>query len=556
MKNGGLDQAAIISDRRRFLSNLGGVTALAMAASTAGFEPLIGGSSDALEAAEIGPLNDEQRRARAYDIRVKAALFRKNVPLPSHPDNGDEQLFANKIGSYSKALPHNGLGEPDLSAYNLLLRAILSGMPSDFEAILLGGQLKLANPQGAYAFDLAGPDSSSLGRAPPPSFTSAWEASEMAEDYWQALTRDVPFANFSTDPLTLAAASDLSGFSDFRGPKVGGAVTAGTLFRGMTPDDLIGPYVSQFLWLNIPFGAATITQKYRTAAAGNDFMTTYGEWLSIQNGFSPATPITIDPVTRYVRNGRDLGEYVHRDFTYQTLLAAALILLSFGPAALAASNPYLPSATQTSFVTFGAPHILEFAARAARVALEAAWCQKWLVHRRLRPEEFGGRIHNHLTGAAHYPINSEILNSAAISRIFSKFGSYLLPLAYPEGCPPHTSYPAGHAAIAGAGITVLKAFFNESFVIPSPVVASSDGLSLLPYTGSPLSVGGELNNLVANVAIGRDSAGVHWRSDGIEGLNLGEAVATGLLQDYGSTYNESFAGFSLTKFDGTTIGIP
>jgi hypothetical protein len=89
----------------------------------------------------------------------------------------------------------------------------------------------------------------------------------------------------------------------------------------------------------------------------------------------------------------------------------------------------------------------------------------------------------------------------------------------------------------------------------SPVEASADGLSLSAYAGPPLTVGGELNKLAANVAIGRDTAGVHWRTDGIEGMNLGEAVAIGILQDYSATTNEVFEGFSLTKFDGTTITI-
>jgi hypothetical protein len=160
-----------------------------------------------------------------------------------------------------------------------------------------------------------------------------------------------------------------------------------------------------------------------------------------------------------------------------------------------------------------------------------------------------------MTGAAKYPIHAELLHSAAPATTFSKFGSYLLPMAYPEGCPPFSAYPEGHGTVAGACVTMLKAFFNESFVIPKPVEASDDGLSLAGYTGPPLTVGGGLNKLAANVALGRDTAGVHWRSDGIEGMNLGEAVAIGILQDYSATYQEVFGGFSLTKFDGTKITI-
>jgi hypothetical protein len=129
----------------------------------------------------------------------------------------------------------------------------------------------------------------------------------MAEDYWQALTRDVAFVNYSNDPLTAAAASDLSHFSDFHGPKAGGMVTPASLYRGDTPGDVAGPFLSQFLCMDIPFGATTVVQRYRTAVPGDDFMQSYGKWSSIQNGVAPATSNTIDPVTRYIRNGRDLG---------------------------------------------------------------------------------------------------------------------------------------------------------------------------------------------------------------------------------------------------------
>ena len=47
----------------------------------------------------------------------------------------------------------------------------------------------------------------------------------------------------------------------------------------------------------------------------------------------------------------------------------------------------------------------------------------------------------------------------------------------------------------------------------------------VPYRGTALTVGGELNKLASNIALGRDTAGVHWRSDGIEGLKVGGAVA-------------------------------
>ncbi|PWW28957.1 PAP2 superfamily protein [Cytobacillus oceanisediminis] len=501
----------------------------------------------------LAPKSGWQRRKEAFRIRFMSAVSHLIMPPKEHPCNGDEQLPA-KIGSYSKGLPHNPLGEVVPQAYDRYLEALKSGNPEDFESIPMGGKVKLANPQASYVYDLIGPDCHQLTLLKPPAFSSAWEAGEMAELYWQALTRDIPFQTYESDPLIQAAASELSGFSDFRGPKVNGKVTPETLFRSEFPGNLTGPYISQFLWKDIPYGAAAIPQKYSTTLAGSDHMTSYDEWLNIQNGSSPRDPIK-DPVPRYIRNGRDLGEYVHYDFSFQCPLSACLILLSYGPDALDPHNPYHKSATQGGFITFGAAHILDMVTKAGRMALEAAWFQKFLVHRRLRPEEFGGRVHNHMNGTANYPIHSELLESQALSHVFSKYASYLLPMAYPEGCPTHPAYPAGHACIAGAGVTILKAFFNESFVIPDPVEASIDGLSLLPYSGTPLTAGGELNKLGVNMSLGRDTAGVHWRSDGIEGLKLGEAVAIGLLRDYISSFNENFSGFTLTKFDGKKVTI-
>ena len=551
--------------RREFLHRVLGVSA----ASIVGLRAVSGKDGESGTAAagsEAGlPKGALTRRDQAYKIRYEAAAFEKGQPIAPHPDNGDEALFETRIGSYSKGLPHNEVGEVDPNAYRQLLAALESGDPADFEAIPMIGGLKLADPQAAYCFEMEGADSHRLGMLPPPAFSSAWAAGEMVELYWRALLRDVPFTKYSTDPLAAQAAADLSAMSDFRGPKSDGKVTLETLFRGNTPGDLGGPYVSQFLLRDVPYGATTIVQRYRTTLPGDDHMSDYGVWLKIQNG-APATAANkYDPTPRYLRNGRDLGEFVHRDFSYQAFLNACLILLSFGRAALDTTSPYLASAIQDGFVTFGSPHILDLVARVTGAALRAAWCQKWLVHRRLRPETFAGRVHNRVAGMAdtripsavlnYYPIHTEVFSSKAADKVFSKTGAYLLPQAYPEGAPLHPSYPSGHAAIAGACVTVLKAFFKESFLIPNPVQASADGATLLPVPGPRFTIGGELNKLAANIGLGRDFAGIHWRSDTTESLKLGEAVAISILQNVKTTTNRNFTGFSLTKFDGTTVTV-
>jgi hypothetical protein len=535
------------TDRRRFLSYLGAAPAFTAFAGA-------GLLSSPSAFADTGPLTASERRHRAFVIRRDAAIFQRDMPPTPSVSNGDDDAYPNRIASYTKALPHNDLGEVDLNAYSAYLQALNSGKWADFEAIPLGGTAKFSNPQAAYCYSMEGADAAALAAPPAPAFSSAQAAAEMVEDYWQALTRDVPFSQYGTDPTIAQAVADLNKLSDYRGPKVNGQVTPDVIFRGPTPGDLTGPYLSQFMLKAVPMGAATMPQLYRTAVARDDYWTSYADWLKGQRGGATGSN-NFDSTPRYIRNGRDLAIYLLVDWSGQANVMAALILNSFGTAALSPSNPYLHSATQVGQLTFGAAQQIDLVNRLPNPANRACWSQKWLVHRRVRPEAFGGRIHNVVTGAAKYPIHSDVLNSAALKAVFSATGSYLLPMAYPTGSPLHPSYPAAHVVTAGAGITVLKALFNESFVIPSPVTPSDDGLSLVPYTGGSLTVGGELNKLASNIAMGRDAGGVHYRSDGIEGIKLGEAIAISILRDTATLYNEVFPGFTFTKYDGTPMTI-
>lgn len=596
-----LEPVRTSQSRRKFLGNVSSVAAATIAAGTvagAAAVPALGAVHKA-EAPEVNVLGGAGRAQQAYDLRIQAAVFQKILPLPDHPNNGDEDRYPNRIGSYSKGLPHNSLGEVDQVAYNAFLRAIETGNPDDFERIPMGdNQVQLKNPQGGLTFEMQGGDPGHFYQTPAPAFASAEIASEIAENYWMALTRDINFADYDSHPLTAAAAADLSKFSNFRGPRfrptlalrgqsssigldltngteaagseanqqeprsipvrqqqISGPVTPGTLFRGITPGDLVGPYISQFLWKDYGFGAQFVSQKMRTTIPGDDYLTTYSDWLYAQNARGNLNlPNRYDQTRRYIRNGRDLGEWVHIDYLYQAYFNAMAVLLSVG-APTDPNNPYNKYRNQCGFGSFGNPHIQALLTSVATNALRAVWFQKWYVHRRLRPEAFAGRIHNHLTRATTYPINNEILVSGAVEEVYRKYGTYLLPVAFVEGCPSHPAYGAGHATVAGACATVLKWWFDESWVIPDPVVASPDGLSLLPYRGESLTVGNELNKVASNVALGRNIGGVHWRSDATESLKFGEAVAISVLQDQKHCWNERFDGLSLTKFDGSRITI-
>ena len=547
--------------RRALLKRVPGITFATLAAGAVGLPALLAGKRGEADAAEIGPTTGDARREQAFQVREDAALFQRQFPIPDHPTNTDEDELPNKIGNYSKGLPHNSLGEVDPTAYASLIHALSTGKPEDFDAIIMGcsdpGHRKLVDPQAGLACDLQGTDSHQCAIPPAPAFSSAEEAAEMVELYWSALARDVSFLQYDSNPLTRAAAAELSSLPDFRGPKVAGQVTPKTLFRGFTPGDLVGPYISQFLWKTATFGVEQISQRFLSYRPGIDYLTRYDDWLDAQNGCAPRQSNSYSPVPRLIRNGRDLAAYVHVDVLFQAYFNACLILFEIG-APLNPGNPYNNSPTQVGFGTFGPPHFITLVSEVATRALKAVWYQKWFVHRRLRPEEFGGRVHNRLTAAASYPLHQSLLNSRVVNEVFQRNGTYLLPQAFPEGCPLHPSYGAGHATVAGACVTILKALFDESFHIADPVIPGPDGLVLRPYNGtdaSSLTVGGELNKLAANIAIGRDFAGIHWRSDYTESVKLGEAIAISVLRDQRGTYNENFGGFTFTKFDGTSITV-
>ncbi|MFY9608984.1 MAG: vanadium-dependent haloperoxidase [Blastocatellia bacterium] len=553
-----------------------------VAAGVVALPPLLSSKSGEAGAREFEPeavTTGKKRRKQAANLRIDAANAQRALAIPDHPDNGDEARYAARIGNYSKGLKHDpSTGEVDPAAYNALLAAIASGKNADFDALVTMGlvgssdplrQRRQVNPQSAYTFDLEGTDSHQLAMRAAPAFASAEEAGEMVELYWMALLRDVNFTDYETNPIAQKAADDLSQLSDFRGPKIGGQVTAQTLFRDKFPGCTDGPYVSQFLLQPAGFGAQEVDQRIRTNAAGEDFGTSFSEWLDIQNGFQPIQTLTPGGVF-FCRNGRDLGQYVHVDVLFQAYFVAFLVIAG-GGYPLDAGNPYgtvldpgsgrpLPggangSISQVGFGTFGGPAIATIVTEPSTRALKGQWFQKWMVHRRLRPEEFGGRVEVQRLGRRTYPFHPDLGSSSVLDDVFSKFGSHLLPLAFPEGSPLHTSYGSGHATVAGASVTMLKAFFDESAQINNPVVPSADGLTLEPYQGTPLTVGGELNKIASNVATGRNLAGVHWRTDATEALKLGEDVAISILKDTRSCYNESFNGYSLTKFDGTTITV-
>ena len=556
-------------NRRKFLGQASAAATLgagALASLSVSSAQAIGASSNSLGG--LAPLAgvNTRRVMEAFELRMAEAVQDARVPAATNLSNGDEARYPDKGGTYTKGLPHDSFGRVDLHAYQTFKTALNSGKFSDFEKITMGGTRTLNGPQGGLCFCLDALDNAQFGQPqvpPAPPAASDQNATELLEHYWASLLRDVAFTDYPSNYLAAQAAAELGSQPTYLGPRdSSGQVTPNLLFRGGFRSsflgETLGPYLSQFFLLPTFFGSQPIEQQQVTYLPNIDYGTKFPEWLAIQSGVDTGLRNQVDPQLRYRRNGRDLAAFTHVDVLYQAYFTAFLVLAGIS-APLNPGNPYIGSNTENGFGTFGGPDIAGTLTAVATVALNAVWYQKWFVHLRPRPEAIGGIVHLIKTGQGNKTdvrLSNVILNSLGLQQSFNKYGTWLLSQAFPEGSPTHPSYPTGHGIVGGACITVLKFFFDGNFVIPNPVLPTSDGLSLVPYTGSDvLTVNGELNKLGHNVSFGHGiHAGIHWRSDTDTSLVLGEAVALSFLRDRAQTYNEPFT-VNLTKFDGTTATI-
>lgn len=163
-------------------------------------------------------------------------------------------------------------------------------------------------------------------------------------------------------------------------------------------------------------------------------------------------------------------------------------------------------------------------------------------------------------------LHPDLKNAAGVAEVHQKNAgrSYLLPMAYPEGSPMHPSHGAGHATVAGACVTVLKALFDPRQPI-GELLGDFDDRPGTPKIEFPESIEvnpsdtleGELNKLAANIAIVRNGAGVHYRTDYTKSMALGEAVAAAVLQEKAQTFADVDPAmvFTWPNFDGHWVCI-
>ncbi len=573
----------------------------------------------------------EYRRQSAHALRCAAAEAARMRPHPDHRANGDEQRYAcaRYAMSFTKGLEHDpatGLvARPE--DFRAFRRAIDEGYVDAFSTRVRPAprkQRKWEAPTAGVVYELQGPDPQAVTMAPAPALGSDELAYEMAEVYELALCRDVPLTEFragSTNTTIDEAVTRLNALKfrpgvDGRPRKLeGSALTAQTVFRGSSPKVEIGPYLSQFLLIgndqpgragvahgHVQYGALSIDQRVPVAKPQN-YMTAFADWLEVQDGanvrddadlFDAAAP------RRFITYPRDVATYVHDDALYEAYLNACLILLSMGAPLdpgfdnLSGGGEYFLNSLDLDvttletydraaggFALWGGPHILTLVTEVATRALKAVRFQKFNTHCRLRPEALAARIQQAAAienahpqvGTKFTTLAGDIAPTIAAIRGQNASGSALLPMAFQEGSPMHPSYGAGHATVAGACVTILKAFFDTDAVFVRrggrdvfaryrtgdqavEFTPDASGANLVDGVGGEfLTVEGELNKLAANISIGRNMAGVHYFSDYYDSLRMGEQVAIGMLQEQALCYTTDPFVLSLPTFDGEVVRI-
>lgn len=144
-------------------------------------------------------------------------------------------------------------------------------------------------------------------------------------------------------------------------------------------------------------------------------------------------------------------------------------------------------------------------------ALLAAWHYKWLgtqadgtfrsrISRRPRPIEY--------VRERELPALNVLFDRAPNSTYSADNGDRPNPQPSP-GTPRHPAYPSGHSTYGGAASELLSYFFPEYRL--------------------------EFDRLADNTGLARLWAGIHWRSDHVEGIRLGRTVAQLVIRQLEAT---------------------
>ena len=369
--------------------------------------------------------------------------------------------------------------------------------------VRLYGSRKLVNPSAGWGAPSTAP---SVGT--PPDDESLETACELAEIAGAMILADTDLAKLGQHPDAIRLTDTLLalGGTSLVEPRPGG------LFR-MNAGRLGGRIPSLFSTGYRTGWAARA--PYNPSERMGFYGTTRTEWEALQDGSIPIQQALGEPMPRFASTGRGWASLADQDppITIPETIARELVITA-GP-----SSRFPPLRTESGFVSYGGLMWLQGSiGQASLAAMDEAWRLKWL-YRRQRPEELWPRA---VAGELH----PDFLQHAGW--LVERFGSYL-PMIYAPGSPLHPDWVSGHAVLAGAGFTILKATFADQ-----------------PYQGSG-SLHRELDLAAWLMSFGRLAAGIHTRSSLTAGLMLGQHHAIQLL-------NQQTANSTLPLGDTVFLG--
>lgn len=437
-------------------------------------------------------------------------------------------------------------------------------------------------------------------------------SSKAAQQVTSALS-NMPWFDPAQTP-TDAEGGSISDVSSNRRQRDGNGLTPQTLFRGSSAGCADGPYVSQFLLQgtlsgndskspsdgSIRNGSEHSDQRVMPRQPGVDYLRDWAEWLDVQNGANTKQErVSYDGLPKFIETPRDLATLARSEFSCEAYFNATSLLLSWDTA----RDPGLPREQDEGHQNESEKqHLFSLLAQTATRARRASWQQKFQVHNRARPEKLGSiaclaengygselgtaeaMASQHLNKLAEASSKDFSLIEAIValpserrfrhnahswSRLPDVTRNLLLPMTCPEGSPMRPSYGAEHAAIAGACVTVLKAFFrtHDNDMTPVSLQEAGSPAVLAPRAGGlalaetqfnegsdTLTLNGELNKLAENISLAGCMAGLHYYSDSFDSLRMGERIAVGILSEQMVAFSEEVT-MTLETFDGDILTI-
>lgn len=379
------------------------------------------------------------------------------------------------------------------------------------DAVPLSGFRKLINPSAGWGSDA----SDALGVGAPPEDDSLQTAEELAEIAGILLLADVPMDGIAkhADAARLTDTLLALGGTTLVEPRPGG------LFR--LNASRMGGRTANLLSTGYPTGWAARGSYLPTERIGF-YGNSRNDWEALQAGTIPR-PQTFGPIMPTISTPRAWASLVDADspFTIPELIGRELVR-SASPSAR-----FVPRRTEAGFPEYGgACWVQTTIGEACGAAMRECWRLKWL-HRRQRPEELWPRA---VAGELH----PAFLEHAGW--LVERIGEYL-PMVYAPGSPLHPDWPSGHAVLAGAGFTILKAAFADQ-----------------PFGGNG-SLHRELDLAAWVMSFGRTAAGIHTRSSLIAGLMLGQHHALQVLAKQNAMSPQPLGDTVIQGFDGQRLRI-